>query len=265
MAWKLRVRGEELYHHVYAWGNDRHPIFKDRSHYIKYLSLLENKANEHAVDIIAYALMEWHVHLFIYDHNNSMANFMMSLHGEYAQYFNLDLNRTGHVFGERYNNKIVANTIYAKWLSRYIHRQALEAGLTDDPTRYPWTSYNRYLGIEPRGFIKNNVVLDMFEPETGGPSRYREFVMDSEEGPIDWGHRMLKVRSRGYFIDLAAQQLKTRTEKLTSPHGRLDRKLRGKAIRLFKKDYGLNNVQIAMIMGVTHTTIANVLRKEEGL
>jgi REP element-mobilizing transposase RayT len=262
LAWKIRVRGENQYHHVYAWGNDRHPVFKDRSHYIRYLSLLENKASEHAVDIIAYALMEGHVHLFIYDHNNSIANFMMSLHGEYAQFFNRDCQRTGHVFGERYNNKIVANTIYAKWLSRYIHRQALEARLADDPIFYPWTSYNRYLGIEPRGFIKSNVVLDMFVPETDCISSYREFVMDSDEGPIDWGHRMLKVRSREYFIKMTAKELNVEENVLIAPQGLRERNLRKKAVCLLKERYGLNNVQIAKIYGITHAAIAYIVRHQ---
>ena len=263
MAWKIRVRGEEQYHHVYAWGNDRHPIFKDPSNYEKYLSLLGELAEDHSIDIIAYALMEWHVHLFIYDQYNEIAGFMMSLHGEYAQYFNLNCQRTGHVFGERYNNKIVAHSIYAKWLSRYIHRQALEADLTHDPTLYPWTSYNRYLDLEPRGFVKKDFVLDMFEPMANRISIYREFVMDSDEGPIDWGHRMLKVRSGESFINLVAKELNIRSEILKSPQGRLERAMRGKAIRLLKENYGLNNVQTARIFGVTHATVANILKVKE--
>ena len=106
--------------------------------------MLELTARKKTMDIIAYGLMEWHVHLFVYDRNNTIADFMMTLHGEYAQFFNRECHQIGHVFGERYNNKIVANSVYGLWLSRYIHRQAVEAGMTNDPVLYPWTSYNRW-------------------------------------------------------------------------------------------------------------------------
>ena len=58
MKWKKRLCGEDLYHHIYAWGNDRHPVFKEDYHYKKYLQLLKKYANENRIDVIAYALME---------------------------------------------------------------------------------------------------------------------------------------------------------------------------------------------------------------
>ncbi len=56
MGWKTRLRGENLYHHIYAWGNDRHSVFKDSRHYQKYLLLIAKHARAFNMDIIAYAL-----------------------------------------------------------------------------------------------------------------------------------------------------------------------------------------------------------------
>ncbi len=77
MSWPVRLKGEDLYHHVYAWGNDRHPIFKQPCHYQQYLTYLEKYSQRFKVDIIAYALMQWHVHLFIHDQQNLISDFML--------------------------------------------------------------------------------------------------------------------------------------------------------------------------------------------
>jgi REP element-mobilizing transposase RayT len=256
MGWKIRERGEELYHHVYAWGNNRHPVFKDSSHYREYLSLLESISQEKTIDIIAYALMEWHVHLFIYDLKNTIADFMMSLHGEYAQFFNRVCQQTGHVFGERYNNKIVANSVYGTWLSRYIHRQAVEAGITDDPTSYLWTSYNRYLNKEQHGFVKCPIIMESFGPEKDRIPQYINFVMGNDEGPVDWGHRILKIRSREYFIRALAEEFAVETTVLTAPRGWQEKTLRRKAAMLLKTKYGLSINETARILGITPGTIS---------
>jgi REP element-mobilizing transposase RayT len=256
MGWNIRNRGEDLYHHVYAWGNNRHAIFKDPSHYRQYLSFLESRAREENIDVIAYALMEWHVHLFIYDRNNNIADFMMSLHGDYAQYFNRDCQQIGHVFGKRYNNKIVANTVYCGWLSRYIHRQAVEAGLTDDPASYPWTSYNCYLGSEPQGFVKYDIVLDDFNPKPDRIARYKDFVMGDDEGPVDWSHRIIRVRAPEYFIRYLSREFDIESSVLVNPRGRREKVLRHKAARSLIEKYGLNYHETAKILGITPGAIS---------
>jgi len=52
LGWKPRMHGTDTYHHIYAWGNDRHPVFKKSVHYQKYLLLLGKYSKAFAVDII---------------------------------------------------------------------------------------------------------------------------------------------------------------------------------------------------------------------
>ena len=54
--------------------------------------------------------------------------------------------RTIHVFGNRFKNKVVDANSYGLWLSQYIHRQVVEAGLVSNPENYEWTSYHTYIG-----------------------------------------------------------------------------------------------------------------------
>jgi putative transposase len=260
MGWKIRARGENVYHHIYAWGNDRHPVFKEPKHYRKYLILLEKYATSFKIDVIAYALMKSHVHLFLYDKLSNISEFMMKLHGDYAQFYNKVNERVGHVFGERFNNKIVSANIYGKWLSRYIHRQAVEAGLVENPADYPWTSYCIYIGKEKKKFLKSEVILTQFGNGEERLRIYQEFVLNNDDGPLDWSGRVLKLVARGDFISHVCRELKVDRSVLLNPHGADERQIRHQAVKLLVENYGYKPAHVAHALGLSRASITNILR-----
>ncbi len=228
-----------------------------------YLYFLNKYSTSFKLDIIAYALMEWHVHLFVYDRLNHISDFMMKLHGDYAQYFNRDSKRVGHVFGERYNNKLVANDLYGKWLTRYIHRQAVEAKLVNDPKEYQWTSYRVYLGLEKSKFLKPDVVLEQFgstaEDLQITRQVYEEFVLSDDDGPIDWGKRVFKILTPAQITDLACRELKVDRAVLLKPQGITERRLRHKAIKLMLDKYDIKPSQVAQIFGISRMAVSKIV------
>ncbi|OGC42853.1 hypothetical protein A2Y85_06200 [candidate division WOR-3 bacterium RBG_13_43_14] len=259
MVWKPRLRGENLYHHIYAWGNDHHPVLKEHMHYEEYLRLLEQFTCDYSIEVIAYALMKTHVHLFIYDIYNNISMFMQKLHGEYAQYYNRSTQRIGHVFGERYNNKIVLTNLYGKWLSRYIHRQAVEAKLVNDPQQHKWTSYHAYIGKKKIKFLKPEIILSQF----GAPSEqfkyYRQFVLNEENGPVDWENPKLKIINTSMIIDHLCEELKINRKNLLDPHGYTERKQRHEAVKLLVNEYGLKRYEICNIFGLSYRMTLKIL------
>jgi REP element-mobilizing transposase RayT len=282
-----RVKGNDAYHHIYAWGNDRHPIFKAVPHYEKYLSLLELYSVRHAIDIIAYALMEWHVHLFVYDRFGKISIFMNNLHGEYAFYFNKDAKRVGHVFGERFKNKIVQVNNYGLWLSRYIHRQAVHAGLVDNPEEYQWTSYRAYIGLAPRGFVDPHIILDQFGNRPTACQRYQAFVNDVNDGPVDWnkpGEVILgdkefakrfekkikqedaceRKESSSDIRKIFKQQCRKLNVKIdlsVTPACRSDRALRVKICRILHREYGFSLRAIGHIINMSATGVWKTIQE----
>ena len=280
MSRSTRICGENLYHHIYAWGNDRRQTFITDQHYQYYLKLLENCLRSFQIDIIAYALMQWHIHLFIFDKINKISKFMDELHGQYAQFFNKDTGRVGHVFGERFNNKVVQPNEYGLWLSRYIHRQAVEAGIVSDPSEYPWTSYRQYIGLEPIKFIKPQVILEQFSVNDQNPkevfSLYNNFVLDDKESSVDWESRILKVVGDAQFTKNVAKALKLKIpevinkdeliknicfeldiklENLLNPLGIEEKRKRREAINIMIKKYSLTIVHIAKMMKISRFTV----------
>ncbi|MEO0227943.1 MAG: transposase [candidate division WOR-3 bacterium] len=283
MPRKFRLKGKRLYHHIYAWGNDRHPVFKADEHYAKYLDYLGYYSLRYKIEVIAYALMEWHVHLFLFDVFGRISEFMKSLHGEYAQFFNRVTRRVGHVFGERFNNRIVQPNNYGLWLSRYIHRQPVDAGIVNDPKDYPWTSYRAYLGLAPRGFLKPAVILEQFGHGGVAVERYREFVLGVEDGPVNWRKVADSIIGDAKFIEkievsiddgkedewqaedllkALSGQLKVKVESLLEPRGYKMREIRHKAFVILAAKYGLSAARIARMFKVSATAVAKVLKKQ---
>jgi len=261
MTWKARTCGENLYHHIYAWGNDRHPVFKEDYHYKKYLWFLRKCSCDHAIDVIAHALMEWHVHLFIHDKDNNLSLFMQNLHGDYAQYYNRETHRTGHVFGERFNNKIVEVNEYGIWLSRYIHRQALEAHLVDNPKDYPWTSYRIYLGLEKSTFLKHNIIMEQFGLEHQAVESYERFVLGNDDGPVDWNDKKISITLVDPILKKVFTEFGVPQKVLISPRGITERRKRQEIIIILHQNFGYKCQQIARAFQISHAAVAKILKK----
>jgi len=260
MAWKLRTHGHELFHHIYAWGNDRQPVFKEQFHYQEYLRLLEQFTNKYSIEIVSYALMQWHVHLFIHDPEDNISDFMMNLHGSYAQFYNKTASHVGHVFGERFNNKIVIPNVYGMWLTRYIHRQALDANLVTDPTDYPWTSYHEYINKRAkRIFIKPEIILNQFGDIIRRTESYINFVLGEDEGPIDWNAKVLTIRSRKALLKFVCDQNEILEPILLHPKGDIERNRRKEMIIKLNTFYSLNGSQISQMLNISRTSVANIL------
>jgi len=280
MARRPRLYGKEIYHHIYAWGNNRQAIFITDEHYTRYLDFLERFSRDCRVDIVAYALMPTHIHLFVYDPRGKVSQFMNNLHGEYAQYFNQVTGRVGHVFGERFNNKVVQANEYGLWLSRYIHRQAVEAGFVTDPRYYPWTSYHRYLGEIPLGFLEPDIILEQFGMGCERTAKYEEFVLATEHGPIDWGTKStMVVGDEGFqqevvkqnttenqknfddreIFQLISSKFKVKPKLLFSARGLGEKRLRREIIRFLTDEIGLQPSRIAKLCHISRSGVQRAL------
>ncbi len=293
MPKKPRLKGAGFLHHIYAWGNDHNPVFLNDSHYERYLILLERFSNQYCIDLIAYVLMEWYVHLFILDKEGKVSQFMNNLQGEYARYFNKVTNRTGHVFGERYDNKIIQGNNYGIWLSRYIHRQAVETGLVKKPEDYHWSSYRAYIELTPRGFIKPHIILSQFGTGKNVIKHYEKFIIGDVNDPVDWSSSTMdpvlgdddfvkkvsfeikksqpdlvkpKTLELDFKKDLSELMLKISNhlgiayEVLQNPIGIDERKLRHEAFNILVNEHGFSMRRVAAIFSVTPRTVKKALQ-----
>ena len=114
MPRQARQKAESGYYHIMNRGNERRSIFMDDEDRQKYLDLLARQVGKGHADVLAYCLMDNHIHLLIKEgaNENGLTAAMRSLGTAYVGYFNEKYNRSGHLFQNRYKGEAVENEAY---------------------------------------------------------------------------------------------------------------------------------------------------------
>ncbi len=146
MVRPLRIEYPGAWYHVMNRGAGRKKIFQGDVHYQYFLSLLDDVSTRFGAEIHAYCLMGNHYHLLIHTPEGNLQRIMRHINGLYTQYYNKTMRTDGPLFRGRYKAILVESDNYLLNLSRYIHRNPLEAKRVRRLAAYPWSSYLAYLG-----------------------------------------------------------------------------------------------------------------------
>lgn len=186
MARPLRIEYPGAWYHVMNRGLSRRTIFSDDDQRRHFLSLLADASERFDADWHAYCLMGNHYHLLLRTPAGNLQRVMRHVNGVYTQYYNRAEGRDGPLFRGRYKAVLVDAEAYWRQLSRYIHRNPLEAGLVKALARYRWSSYPTYIG-EARcpGWLNCAYILGALA-RRNARARYRAYVeSDREDDEVD--------------------------------------------------------------------------------
>lgn len=140
-------------YHVMQRGVGKQIIFESDEDYRFYLKKLKTYKELLKYEIVAYCLMDNHVHLLIKtDDCSNISNLMLRLGTSYASYYNGKYSHSGHVFQGRYACEIIKDEKYLMTCIRYIHNNPVKAGISSRES-YRWSSYIEYIvdqGISDR-------------------------------------------------------------------------------------------------------------------
>jgi len=106
MTRPLRLSFENTFYHITARGNRREKIFySDRDKEV-FLKRLKEMLIKYAMTCHAYCLMDNHYHLLIETPECNLSKGMRQLNGIYAQHFNQQHQRVGHLLqGSKKNGR----------------------------------------------------------------------------------------------------------------------------------------------------------------
>jgi putative transposase len=138
-----------LAYHVTQRGSNRQRVFFCASDSRMYLSLLRDQLQDAAVRVLAYCLMNNHVHLVVVPQKaDSLAILFRRVHGRYAQYVNTRRRRTGHLWQQRYYSCPLSESHL--WIAlRYVEQNPCRAGMVARPEEYRWSSASTHLSGQP--------------------------------------------------------------------------------------------------------------------
>jgi putative transposase len=142
MARLPRVELPNIPQHIIQRGNNRQACFASEKDFYTYLNWLEEYSVKAKVDIHAWVLMTNHVHLLCTPRQpKAISQLMQNLGRRYVQYFNYTYKRSGTLWEGRFKSCLVQDTKYLLQLYLYIELNPVRATMVDEPSKYPWSSY----------------------------------------------------------------------------------------------------------------------------
>ncbi|MBW6475921.1 MAG: transposase [Chromatiales bacterium] len=280
MARPLRIEFPGALYHVTSRGNARAPVFLGDDDRTGFLKRLHETVERYHWLCHAYCLMDNHYHLLIETPEPNLSLGMRQLNGVYTQSFNRQHGRVGHLFQGRYKAILVDKDSYFLELARYIVLNPVRAGMVDDASEYPWSSYLATAGKQfaPAWLSYQAIHAQLAGSTSLAQQRYRDFVYQGQGAVSPWtmlkGQALLGsdqfVRRMQPLLDEAARQhevpryqrLAHRPELATlfpadNPLNKIERDER---IRLAGDNYGYTMAEIARAVGLHYSTISKVLK-----
>ena len=236
-----RIQGKSDIYHVVSRGVGQQIIFETDADRRRYLESLERLVGESSCTLLAWCLMDNHVHLLVCCPLDSLSAMMRRLNSGYALYFNLVHGRSGHLFQGRFLSEPVDSDEYLFTVIRYIHQNPIKAGITEGCS-YAWSSYDAY--AEGEALAGTELVLGAFGGREGFVAAHE--VIDEEARCLDVRRPRLRVDDDsaksiaiGLFGDSGLGQIKA-----------LPRERRDEALRQLKEQR-LTTRQIQRLTGVS--------------
>lgn len=105
------------------------------------LKLLERIVADDDVRILAYCLMGNHIHLVVKEGKKTVGQALNRIKTSYSQWYNRDLGRTGHMFGDRFHSEPVEDDVYLLSVMAYVFQNPVKAKICQRPEDYHWSSF----------------------------------------------------------------------------------------------------------------------------
>ncbi|HVL69007.1 MAG TPA: transposase [Vicinamibacterales bacterium] len=150
MARPRRTTAPHVVHHVVNRGNRKTAIFQKRGDYRAFLRILAEAGGRFGMRLLAFCLMRNHWHLVLWpDEHVSISAYMHWLTSTHVRRYHVHygLTGTGHLYQDRYRNRICTDARGVLAVMRYVEANPLTAGLVKRAEDWEWSS----LRVRARG------------------------------------------------------------------------------------------------------------------
>lgn len=153
---------------------------------------LARAQQETDTELVAYTIMDNHIHLLIKQQNAPLARLMQSFLRRCSLLIARRHNIQGHVFERPFRDKVCSDAHHLRTWIRYVHRNPVKANLCRAAADYKWSSHRTWLGIPPstQALVPNVTVLrELFrsssdQTDLEALSAYSAYVDASEYPPL---------------------------------------------------------------------------------
>lgn len=255
MSRQARVQSPTSYYHIMLRGNNREDIFSKDEQKRLFLDCLKKQEEEQLIEVAAYCLMDNHVHIVIKAELDDLAKAIKGINIKYAMNFNLQQNRIGHVFQDRYRSELVTDDKYLLQVIRYVHNNPVKAKMVKSFEDYLWSSFTEYINtntiIEERqkrfilGYFSNNKELFAEFHRQKDNYEYMDIKEDIEKERLEKAQEIIEIYFKEKGLRDGQQVIKNQVY--------LD-----ELIQKLIKDSRLTHRKIANLLGISNSAVHKV-------
>ncbi len=167
-------------YHITQRGNYRHKIFENEENRFKYLNWINEYSKKYNLTLLAYCLMNNHVHFVVIPtEEHSLAKVFSIVHMRYSQHFNKKSGSTGHLWQGRFYSCLL-DELYVMAAMRYVEKNPVRARLVRKAWEWRWSSAAGHTG-RSRETIELGDINDIVDLGENGWEQYLESDEIEEE------------------------------------------------------------------------------------
>jgi REP element-mobilizing transposase RayT len=154
-----------VYH---VWRRAAGPIemFRNDLDRTMFCNRLSGTITKYSWTLIAFVLMPTHFHLVVDVEDDVLQPGMRDAFGPYAQWFNRQHGRWGHLKGDPYGLRRIVDDADLANAVRYVFRNPVRDGLCERPQDWLWSSYRATAGYaKPFPFVDDPFFVTFFHEE----------------------------------------------------------------------------------------------------
>ncbi len=154
---KARNDIESSFLHVMIQGDEKKYVFQNAKCKEKIIYLIKHNAFRNDVELIAYCIMDNHVHMLLFcPYIERISTMLKECNTSYGLFYNKRRNKIGHVFRERFRSEGIYTRAHLINCIKYIHENPVKARICRSVSQYPFSSYREFGKM-------NDIVRDICE------------------------------------------------------------------------------------------------------
>lgn len=136
---RKRIFKPKKFYHIFNRGNRKQPTFYFPSDRILFAQKLKALSIEHGILLVQYCLMDNHFHFLLRQGiDDSISKLMQRLMTSYCCYFNKRYRLIGHLFQDRFKDRLINDEKDLARTIQYIANNPVKEGYVRDISDYAW-------------------------------------------------------------------------------------------------------------------------------
>jgi REP element-mobilizing transposase RayT len=185
---KPRLTFPGAFHHVTCRGLNGEGIFLSPKGKNAYLDFLAVHTKRMGIRLLAYCLMDNHVHLIVENCSGRLSDCLRRINGLYGFWYRKSTGGAGYVFQGRFHSALIENDAYLLQAIIYVLNNPVRAKLMGRFDRYPWSSARYYFHEKAPSWLDTKFVEGLFgSPESMTMIMSLQKRSGTIEKPTKWG------------------------------------------------------------------------------